>query len=149
MNVNADPTRLEIDFMILADGAQAVGGKLFMLGGGWTNLLVPQLPGPPQAPFAIALGITVPYSLTNRRFAFALELVDADGQRVGELLTAELEQGRPPGLRHGASQPILIAINARPEFPAAGRYSFHASIDGDLMRSVPFEVVNQTPAPPA
>ncbi len=96
MNGNADPTQLEIDFMILADGAQAVGGKLFMLGGGWTNLLVPQLPGPPQAPFAIALGITVPYSLTNRRFAFALELVDADGQRVGELLTAELEQGRPP-----------------------------------------------------
>jgi hypothetical protein len=28
VNVNADPTQLEIDFMILADGAQAVGGKL-------------------------------------------------------------------------------------------------------------------------
>jgi hypothetical protein len=143
---NTDPTHLNIDFMILADGAQAVGGKLYMLGGGWTYLLVPQLPGRAQAPFSIALGITVPYNLTNRRFNFALEVTDADGERVGDVLTFEFEQGRPPGLRAGASQPILLAVNTNPEFPRAGRYTFNASIDGDLMQSVPFEVLLQTPA---
>jgi hypothetical protein len=136
-------TQIDLDFMILADGAQAVGGKLYMLGGGWTHVFVPQLPGPPVAPFAIALGLTVPYHLTNRRFSFSLELTDADGTRVDEPLTGELEQGRPPGIRAGASQPILIAINARPEFPAAGRYSFNASIDGEPMKSIAFEVVEQ------
>jgi hypothetical protein len=131
--------------MILADGAQAVGGKLYMLGGGWTHLFVPQLPGPPLAPFAIALGVTVPYHLTNRKFNFALELSDADGNRVAEVLAAELEQGRPPGLRPGTNQSILLAVNARPEFPAAGRHTFKATIDGQPMRNVSFEVVEQAP----
>ena len=120
--------------MILADGAQAVGGKLYMLGGGWTHLFVPQFPGPPVAPFAIALGVRVPYHLTNRRFSFSLELTDADGTRLDEPFSGEFEQGRPPGIRAGASQPILIAINARPAFPDAGRYTFNASIDGEPMR---------------
>ncbi len=138
---------IDVDFMILADGAQAVGGKLYMLGGGWTHVFVPQFPGPPIAPFAIALGLTVPYHLTNRRFGFVLELTDADGTRIGDLLSGELEQGRPPGLRAGTSQPILIAVNARPEFPEPGRYSFNASIDGQPMRSIAFEAVEQMQQP--
>jgi hypothetical protein len=148
--MSTDPNQIQVDFMILSDGAQAVGGKLYVLGGGWTHLFVPQLPGKPQAPFAVALGIAVPYHLTNRRFAFALELSDSDGQRVGDLLSAEMEQGRPPGLRQGASQNILIAINAQPDFPEAGRYTFNATVDGEPMRSVSFEVLAQTtPAPQA
>jgi hypothetical protein len=143
--MSTDPTKLEVDFMMLADGAQAVGGKLYVLGGGWTNLLVPELPGRPQAPFAVALGITVPYNLTNRRFTLALELADSDSNRVGDVFTAEFEQGRPPGLRPGATQSILIGINAHPEFPAPGRYNFSASIDGEPLKSVPFEVVAQAP----
>lgn len=143
--MSADPTQIQVDFMILSDGAQAVGGKLYMLGGGWTHLFVPQLPGKPQAPFAVALGIAVPYHLTNRRFSFTLELTDSDGNRVGDLLTAEMEQGRPPGLRPGAVQNILVAVNAQPDFPASGRYTFNASVDGEQLRSVPFEVLAQTP----
>jgi hypothetical protein len=146
--MSTDPTQLEIDFMILADGAQAVGGKLYMLGGGWTHLFVPQFPGRPQAPFAIAIGIEVPYHLTNRRFAFGIELTDSDGNRVGDMLTGEMEQGRPPGIRPGASQRILLAANAHPEFPAAGRYTVNATIDGELLRTVSFEVMAQTPEPP-
>ena len=146
--MSLDPTQIEVDFMILADGAQAVGGKLFMLGGGWTHLFVPQFPGKPAAPFAVAVGITVPFNLTNRRFSFALELTDSDGGRVGDVLTAEMEQGRPPGLRPGTSQPILIAVNAQPEFPGPGRYTFNATIDGELLRSASFEAVPLTPAAP-
>jgi hypothetical protein len=86
--------------------------------------------------------------MTNRRFSFALELTDADGVRVDDPLSAELEQGRPPGLRPGTPQPILIAINARPEFPQAGRYSFNATIDGEPMRSIAFEAVEQLPQQP-
>lgn len=140
-----DPTQLEVNFMILADGAQAVGGKLYVLGGGWNRLFVPQLPGRPQAPFAIAIGVSVPYHLTNRRFALTLELVDADGSVVGDVFTAEFEQGRPPGLRPGTPQSILLALNTFPEFPSAGRYSFRASIDGEHQRTVDFEVMHQAP----
>jgi len=136
-------TEIDVDFLLLADGAEAVGGKLYILGGGWTHLFVPEVPGPPFGPFAVALGVAVPYHLTNRRFTFMLELTDADGNRVGDVMTGEFEQGRPPGIRPGASQPILLAVNARPEFPAAGRYTFTALIDDRPMRSVSFEVVEQ------
>ena len=145
--MSTDPTNLNVDFMILADGAQAVGGKLYMLGGGWDRLLVPKLPGPPQAPYSVAVAINVPYSMTNRRFGFALQLVNADGDPLGDTFTVEFEAGRPPGMRPGSKQAILLAANTRPDFPAPGMYSYNASIDGEPLRSVSFEVVLQTPGP--
>jgi hypothetical protein len=143
--VDEDVTQVEIDFMLLADAAQAVSGKLYVLGGGWTHVFVSQFPGPAPAPFSVAVGITVPYHLTNRRFEFGLELLDSDGGRVGDLLTAEMEQGRPPGLRPGTGQAILLAINVHPEFPVAGRYRFQATIDGEPVRSVSFEAAVAPP----
>ena len=41
---------------MLADAAQVAGGKLYVLGGGWSVLYAP-------APFAIALKIEVPWSV--------------------------------------------------------------------------------------
>jgi hypothetical protein len=135
---------VESDFMMVADGAQAVGGKLYVLGGGWSHLFVSQLPGKPLTPFAVALGLRVSYDLTNRRFTFTLEVVDADGQQIGEPPAAgEFEVGRPPGLRPGTSQTVVFAIVVAPEFPAAGRYEFRALVDGDLVKQIPIEVVQQ------
>jgi hypothetical protein len=142
-----DATQVEVDFMLLADGAQAVGGKLYVLGGGWTHVFVPQFPGHPPAPFSVALGITVPSHLTNRRFEFGLELLDSDGGRIGDVLTAEMEQGRAPGLRPGTGQAILLAINVHPEFPGEGRYRYQATLDGEPVRSVPFEAALAPPQP--
>jgi uncharacterized protein DUF6941 len=139
---------LEIEFMMVADGAQAVGGKLYVLGGGWTHLLMPQFPAKPAQPFFLAIGVTVPWHLTNRRFNFALELTDADNNRIEELATAQFEQGRPPGLRPGSSQRLLLSVGARPQLPAPGRYVFHASIDGQRLKSTPIEAVEQSPASP-
>ena len=47
--------------LMLADSAQAVEGKLYILGGGWS------LVGPEPTPMAIALKIEVPWDETNRR----------------------------------------------------------------------------------
>lgn len=57
------PTELSVT-MLLCDAAQAVGGKLFVLGAGWTQILVPDVP----TPMAIALRVLVPWdqSQTNR-----------------------------------------------------------------------------------
>jgi hypothetical protein len=138
----------EIDFMMLADGAQAVGGKIYILGGGWTHIFVPQFPGKPAMPFWLAIGITVPWHLTNRRFTFSIELNDADGQRIEEVAAGEFEQGRPPGLRPGTPQRVLLAVGASPEFPESGRYEFKASVDGQMLRSTSFEAVTQNASEP-
>lgn len=131
---------ISIPYTLLADAADAVGGKLYILGGGWDLLLIPNLPGRAIKPFAVALGITVPYSHTNRKFALTVELVDADGGQIGDLVRVDLEAGRPPGLTPGASQTMPLALAADPEFPKAGRYSFVARIDGEIKNTVSFEI---------
>jgi CDGSH-type Zn-finger protein len=62
--------------MLLADAAQACEGKLNILGGGWS------LTGPEPTPSAIAMLIEVPWSDTNRRHVWRLELVDSDGNEI-------------------------------------------------------------------
>src|SRR5206468_8578750 len=49
--------RVRSDFLIIADGAQVADGKLYLLGGAWNRLALPQFPG--SAPIAVALGLMV------------------------------------------------------------------------------------------
>ena len=100
----SDPDNITLDYLLVADGADVVNGKLYLLGGGWDRLKVPQLPGPPAVPFAVAVGINVPWSLTNRKLGFSIDVLDADGGEVAQLAGGEFEVGRPPGLRAGTPQ---------------------------------------------
>lgn len=120
--------------MMLADSAQAVAGKLYILGGGWS------ITGPGPAPFAIALKIEVPWDEANRPHRFVLELLTADDQPVsvhspqGEtpvVVEGQLEVGRPAGLVPGTPLDSTTAINfmAMP-IPPGGRYVWRLSIDG-------------------
>jgi hypothetical protein len=136
-----EPDEISIPYMLLADSAESVGGKLYILGGGWDRIMIPNLPSTSIKPFALALGITVPYTHTNRKFAFTLELIDADGAQIGDVLRFDLETGRPPGLKAGTAQTTPLAIGTNPHFPTAGRYTFVAQIDGQVRASVAMEVM--------
>jgi hypothetical protein len=72
--------------LLLADSAQAIGGKLYILGGGWS------ITGPDPAPSAIALKVQVPWDRANHRYELLLELLDADGHPVEVTLS---EDGSP------------------------------------------------------
>jgi hypothetical protein len=120
--------------MMLADAAQAVNGKLYILGGGWS------ITGP-GVPSAIAIKIEVDWNDANRRKAFLLQLLDADGQPVrlptpeGEQTTLEIrgdfEVGRPAGLIPGTPLDAAVAINIGPlPLPPGRRYVWRVSIDG-------------------
>ena len=89
--------------LLLADAAQAVDGKLYVFGGGWS------VTGPEPVATAIALKIDVPWDRANTPHRWRLELVDVDGRQVEipEAGAVELEQefevGRPPGVKPGTS----------------------------------------------
>lgn len=119
--------------MLLADSAQAVDGKLYILGGGWS------LTGPEAIPSAIAVKIEIPWDEANKKHALKLVLVDADGRPVkvptptGEVpveLGTDFEVGRPPGLKPGTALDFVFAVNIGP-LPLApdGRYVWRLSID--------------------
>jgi Family of unknown function (DUF6941) len=121
--------------LLLADSAQAVEGKLYILGGGWS------VTGPQPVPMAIALKVDVPWDQANSRHQWRLELVDADGQPVllgeeGQQTPVEIEQefeiGRPAGVKPGTALDFVVAINIQPLPLEAGRqYAWRLSIDGE------------------
>ena len=88
--------------LLLADSAQAVGGKLYILGGGWS------VTGPDPASFALAVKIEVPWDQAGLSHTFRLSLYDSDGQMVvaetpdgpqAIEIDAGFEVERAPGLR--------------------------------------------------
>ena len=120
--------------MLLADAAQAVGGKLFILGGGWSVI------GPGPAPMAIAMKIDVPWDQTNQRHRWVLDLVDQDAHPImvptedGERpvqISGDFEVGRPAGLAQGTpiDLPLAISVGAIP-LPPGSRCVWQLSIDG-------------------
>jgi hypothetical protein len=119
--------------MLLADSVQAVGGKLYILGGGWS------VTGPP-AQFGIAILIEIPWDQTNQKHPWKLELLDSDGAAVlvqtpsGEqplVFQGELEVGRPPGLKPGTPIGVPLAINLAPlQLEPSSRYEWRLSIHG-------------------
>lgn len=122
--------------MLLADGAQAVGGKLYVLGGGWS------ICGPDPIPMAIALKIEVPWDRTNMQHHGKLELLDIDGEPVTVLaptpvgdkpveIPLDFEVGRPPGMIPGTPIDMALAINIGPLPIPTGRYEWRLTIDDE------------------
>ena len=56
--------------LLLADHADAVGGKLYINGGGWN------VTGPQPVPSGVAMLIEVPWDQTNTKHQVLLELLD-------------------------------------------------------------------------
>ena len=131
--------------MLLADAAQAVDGKLYVLGGGWNMMGV-------GSPSALAIHIHVPWDLTNRKHNWRLELLDADGQPVvvpgpeerAIAMDGQFEIGRPPGVPAGADMGVSIAVNVGVLPLAAGnRYEWRLWLNGETDDNwrLPFSVV--------
>lgn len=128
--------------MMLCDFAEAVGGKLYIAGGGWSYLR-----GAMPLDCAIAVSIAVPWNATNQQHKLELDLLDEDGNTVigpdgnPVHVDGEFEVGRPPGTKAG--DPISNSLSFRIQgvpLPTGG-YSFVIRIDGNEMGKTPFRVL--------
>ena len=123
--------------MMLADHAQAVAGKLYVMGGGWS------ITGPGPMPGAIAMDVKVPWDERNDEHQLLLELLDADGNPVLgptplgvqpivfetalQLDAVEVDSAVKPGTPLDAP----FAINYGPIALAPGsRYEWRLSVNG-------------------
>jgi hypothetical protein len=135
-----DPNRMYIDYLLLADGAQVQGGKLYVLGGGWDRLQFPTYPS--RLTVGLAFGVRVPWNETNRKHSFVIRGMTTDG--TDELFRAEgeFEVGRPPGVPQGMSQIFQMAATLPLNIPKPGTYVVEAKIDsGKAGRHLPFFAV--------
>ncbi|HJP40602.1 MAG TPA: hypothetical protein QGF35_02725 [Dehalococcoidia bacterium] len=131
---------MHIDHSLLADYAEIVGGKLYLMGGGWSGLTVPKVPS--SARLAVAVGIRVDWDETNRPIPVEISIEDDDGEELVRI-TGQVNVGRPPDLTPGYSQLAQLAANMAFTIRAVGGYRAKIKAgDGDRVneRLLPFRV---------
>jgi hypothetical protein len=128
--------------MLLCDAAQETGGKLYILGGGWTNLLQPDAP----VNMALAIILHFEWNEANRQHPIEITLQTSDGEvfehTEGQPLrvTTAVEVGRPPGLKPGTeiNAPLASAFNGI-SLPTGG-YVWILRTGEQLLARSPFSV---------
>ncbi len=138
--------------MLLCDAAQAISGKLYVLGGGWSQVLIPDVP----ANMSLAVKLGVPWHEANDPHTIVARLVTADGAQVeipvvqpehgdepiGVQVRDEvrIETGRPPGLAPGTNIDAPLVFNFNGLALPAGGYVWELEVDGNVEARTAFRV---------
>lgn len=132
--------------MFLCDAAQQMGGKLYILGGGWSMVFSQGQP----LMMSLAVKLAVPWNQANEQLTIHAALLTEDGEPVETeqgLVHAEgqLEVGRPPGMKRGQSidAPFVLPFNGLPL--EAGGYVWRLEVNGKVCARSPFRVLAQPP----
>ena len=131
---------LELDFLIFADRAEILNGKLYMMGGAWNqfNLLIPNA----YISFTVVLGIIVPWHLTERVHNIILKIEDDDGNPVHEDCNLTLNVRKTPDAIEGQSFRTTAVLTTGFQVPKFGTYCVTAMSGNQSKRST-FYVVDQ------
>jgi hypothetical protein len=119
---------MRLDFLVLADRAEAINGKLYMVGGGFDRVGLMELPG--SAVYDLALGFLVDYNETNEPHTFSLKLEDEDGNAVLGPIGGRVEVGRPAGMTAGQEQRVIIVLRGPFPVQRAGGFKWVPELDG-------------------
>ena len=124
---------MEIEFVMLADAAQVVQGKLYALGGAWNVRRCGTFPE--TVPFSIVLSILVPRAEAGRRHAFTLTVKGSDGEAILPPMTGQFELGLTDA--DDGSRGVF-AINVALPLPRPDRYTVVATAGG-AEKSISFD----------
>ncbi len=122
--------KTDVDYLIVADRADVMGGKLYLMGGGFDRIQPPDYPL--NLMLGIAVGVRVPYQETEDPHKIRVTLERADGDNLVEI-EAEIQTGRPPGMR-GKDLPVPMAFNVPLTLSEPGDYVLTATVDGRELR---------------
>ena len=133
--------QVEVDFLLLADRAEVLNGKLYMMGGAWDRRHVRDIGAP--VPVTIVVGVLVPWNLTNEPHQLRIRIEDEDGSPVPPEVEATVNVGRPVNATQGQSFRATAVINNRWTLPRYGTYRVVASVAGQTERRVTFYAVER------
>ena len=134
---------IHVDSFYLADSAQVVGGKLYVLGGGWNSL---DLKGPKDGVGLISVTgrILVPVEESDREFEFSIYLdfvSDPDIMLGGPRLRGVIRPKVPPTNEQSVETATPFAFDLFGlTFPRAGEYAFVISHEGEELARTRFQV---------
>ena len=128
--------QVEIDFLLLADRAEVLNGKLYMMGGAWDRRHIRDIGSPVS--LTIVIGVLVPWNLTNEPHRLRIRVEDEDGSPLPPEVEATVNVGRPVNATQGQSFRATAVINNRWALPRFGTYRVVASVVGQSEKRVAF-----------
>ena len=134
--------------LLLCDHAEAINGKLYIMGAAWNLLQAPRQP----ITIALAIVVKVAWDEAERQHELVAELLDADGHPIvinGEPVapSGRFELRRPSGVKPGSTLNMPLAFNLSGLVLDVGQYEWRLTIDSEPVARAPFAVVD--PAMPA
>lgn len=115
----------EVDYLLVADRAEVVSGKLYLMGGSWDRLRPARFPH--GMVLGIAVGIRIPYVQTDDAHKVSISVEHEEKRLVS--FEANLTTGRPPGMR-GMDMLVPMAFNVPISVPGPGQMVVRADVDG-------------------
>ena len=127
---------------LLCDFAEEVNGKLYIMGGAWSEVR-----GPAPINCAIGVRLATPWNKTNEKHDLAVRLITEDGAVAEDLndnrieATGEFEVGRPPGSLPGNEIVSAFAFQFQGLVVDTGAYRFGFFVDDTELASARFRVL--------
>jgi hypothetical protein len=130
---------MKIEFALLADAAQAVGGKIYVLGGGWNVFRAANYPAPVHLSIAVGLGFTS--NEVGIKYPLNVAVTDEAGVAIIPEMKGQVETGQTaPDFPKGASVKIPVAITINMALPHPGTYGIVVTA-GSSKTQLSFEAI--------
>jgi hypothetical protein len=131
--------------MLLCDAAEEINGKLYILGGGWTHLLKPNVP----TNMALAMVVHVPWEEAGKQHKVELSLLEESGEPVvlgGKpvKVAGAFEVGHTTGARPGSELAAPLALQFSGLVLPPGEYTWELLVNGEPGATVVFGVPDVT-----
>ena len=128
---------MEVDFAFLADSADAINGKIYVMGGAFDTIWAASMPLVyPQ--FAIALRVRFD-SIESGEHKVNVNFVDMDGKHILPSANGVIKVSLPQGQRSFSANSILNIQMLKIE--KHGEFSIDLTIDGKHEASLPLFIV--------
>ena len=138
---------MEIDFAFLADSAETVNGKIYVLGGGIDTIWAKQVPSTyPKVSFVLRILFDI--AEIGRKHKLEIQIMDEDGKTIATI-GGDLEiQGKSPDFPKGWRQGLVTVLNfVNLKFPNFGTYSFNILANNSSLKSIPLRVAQRIDIP--
>ncbi len=132
---------MEMSFAFFADAATVpADGKVYVLGGGFSALALPELPG--MASFAIVAGFRFTAADAGQVQVVELRFVDTLGKLVLPPTTMRFESAGPPPSGAGEVSVSTVTV-LQPTLGEPGEYAAEFWREGSLLNTVRLHVLEQ------
>lgn len=138
---------MEVDFAFLADGAEAVNGKLYVMGGAIDTIWGRQTPLM-HSHLAFALRLIFDVAEIGRKHKLEIQIMDEDGAIIanvgGDIGIPAKNHNIPKGWR----QSFLTVLNFQNlNFLKFGNYSFNILVNNSSLKNIPLRVAQHIEIP--